>query len=78
MLKPTRISPKNLTKELPQVTFNHTFDFKNGYWYMEILIIWVIFAVIGYFVDGMKGFLWGLFLGPLGLILAAILKGKSS
>jgi hypothetical protein len=45
---------------------------------MEILLfLSLVCGGIGYAIDEGKGVIWGALLGPLGLIIAAILKGKS-
>lgn len=47
---------------------------------MEVFIIFIIVgaigAGIGAIIDGGRGALWGFFLGPVGWIIAAVLKGK--
>jgi hypothetical protein len=44
---------------------------------MELIIIWVICAVIGAMVNGPMGAVMGFLLGPIGLIIA-IFQSKES
>lgn len=41
-----------------------------------LLIVGVICAVIGAVIDGGRGFLLALLLGPIGLVISAILAGN--
>lgn len=43
-------------------------------YFLIIAICAAVFGAIGAVIDGPKGFVWGALLGPLGLVLAAILK----
>lgn len=43
---------------------------------MELLAVWVISTIGGLFLDGLRGLAWGFFLGPIGLVIAAVSKPK--
>lgn len=44
---------------------------------IEFIIVGaILFGIIGFFINGGKDGIWSALLGPIGLIIAAIMKGK--